>query len=400
MAHITLNSDLGESFGLHSFGNDDAIMDQVDLVNVACGGHAGDPEVMRETVEKAVGKGLKVGAHPGLPDLVGFGRREMKLFPAEVESLIVYQVGSVVAFLRREGAELSHIKPHGSLYGMLARDEELMAAAADAIAMFGVSMLGMAGTAHEKVCKEKGIEFIPELYVDLDYRGDGSLIIPRRPTGTDPERAAARVRRVLDEGVVEAEDGTLLSVTFASICVHSDIPGAGEVARAVREVLSGSDDTAAAASVGAAHGETQRATEAGPATTQDVGDQDASAGQESPSEPEKAGSSPTTAAPSGTAAPPDTAASEDNGGSQQAAESGGIEIVSPLPGTFYRCPAPGEPRFVEDGADVEAGQTIGLVEIMKQFSEVKATQAGRSITFAVDDEGAVNPGDVIATLQG
>lgn len=235
---ITINSDMGEGFSLHTFGNDVALMEQVDLANVACGGHAGDPEVMRETVREAVAREVKVGAHPGLPDLVGFGRREMKLTPEEVESLILFQVGSLVAFLRREGAELHHIKPHGSLYGMLARDEDLMRAAARVLMLYGVPMLGLAGTAHEKVCREAGIEFVPELYVDLNYNSQGGLIILRRPHATDPTKAADRVRRALEEGVVIAEDGSELHIEFSSICVHSDAPGSTEVARFVREVLT------------------------------------------------------------------------------------------------------------------------------------------------------------------
>lgn len=234
---ITINSDMGEAFGLHSFGNDSAIMEHVDLANVACGAHAGDPEVMRETVAEAVARGVAVGAHPGLPDLIGFGRREMKLTPDEVESLILAQVGALTAFLKREGGRLSHLKPHGSLYGMLARDPELMRAAARVARLYEVPMLGLAGTAHDSVCAELGVEFVPELYVDLNYTGEGNLIIQRRPHPTDPAAAAQRVHRVLTDGVVLAEDGTELRIEFASICVHSDAPGAADVARAVREVL-------------------------------------------------------------------------------------------------------------------------------------------------------------------
>lgn len=238
---ITINSDMGEGLGLHSFGNDSQIMAHVDLANVACGAHAGDPEVMRQTVAEAASRGVAVGAHPGLPDLVGFGRREMKLLPDEVESLILAQVGALTAFLRREGAQLSHIKPHGSLYGMLARDADLMRAAARVASLYEVPMLGLAGTAHESVCAEVGVEFVPELYVDLDYDADGKLLIVRRPHPTDPAKAAERVRRVLDDGIVLAQDGTELHLEFASICVHSDAPGSPAVAQAVREVLTAHD---------------------------------------------------------------------------------------------------------------------------------------------------------------
>jgi UPF0271 protein len=234
----TINSDMGESLGLHSFGNDLALMDLVDAINVACGFHSGDPDAMADTVSAAAGRGLGIGAHPGLPDLVGFGRREMKLTPNEVEHLMLYQVGALTAFLRREGAELHHIKPHGSLYGMLARDHHLMQAAGKVAALYGVPFYGIAGTQHQVVCESLGVPFVGELYVDLNYGPDGRLIIQRRPERTDPAKAADRVRRVLEDGLVEATDGTLLRIGFDSICVHSDAPNAPEVASAVRAVLS------------------------------------------------------------------------------------------------------------------------------------------------------------------
>lgn len=234
----TLNSDLGESFGLHSFGNDLELMAIIDIANVACGFHSGDPDTMAATVEAAAEHGVRVGAHPGLPDLVGFGRREMKLTASEVENLIMYQVGALTASLQKYGMELNHIKPHGSLYGMLARDAELMTAAGKVAAMYGVPFYGLAGTEHQKVCESLGIPFVSELYVDLNYGPDGQLLIQRRPEPTDPQAAADRVRRVLREGVVEAVDGTLLSIDFHSICVHSDSPNSVEVATAVRAALT------------------------------------------------------------------------------------------------------------------------------------------------------------------
>ncbi len=135
---VSLNSDMGESFGIHSFGNDDALVQIIDTANVACGFHAGDPTGIRETVEKAVAANVTVGAHPGLPDLVGFGRREMKLERDETADLVRYQVGSLVAFLDDAGAPLDHIKPHGSLYGMAARDEDIMDAICDVAVQYGV----------------------------------------------------------------------------------------------------------------------------------------------------------------------------------------------------------------------------------------------------------------------
>jgi len=234
---IFVNSDMGEAFGLHSFGNDEALMPLIDVANVACGFHSGEPETMDLTVALARKHGVRVGAHPGLPDLVGFGRREMKVTPAEVESMIRYQVGALVAFLNKYSTPLNHIKPHGSLYGMLARDEDLMLGAVKVAKTYGVPMFGIAGSAHQRVAEREGVEFIGELYVDLNYNAEGGLIISRRPEHTDPAAASARIRRVLDDGKVLAVDGTSLDIEFGSICVHSDTPNSPEVARAVREIL-------------------------------------------------------------------------------------------------------------------------------------------------------------------
>lgn len=234
---LTLNSDMGESFALHSFGNDPALMRVIDVANVACGFHAGDPNVLEETVRLAHENGVSVGAHPGLPDLVGFGRREMKLTPDEVENLIRYQVGALSGYLKKYDLPLNHIKPHGSLYGMLARDEDLMLGAVKVAKDYGVPMFGIAGSAHQTVAEREGVQFVGELYVDLDYNNEGGLIILRQPHRTDPAAAAERVRRVLQDGVVLANDGTELNISFSSVCVHSDTPNAVEVAEAVREAL-------------------------------------------------------------------------------------------------------------------------------------------------------------------
>jgi 5-oxoprolinase (ATP-hydrolysing) subunit A len=242
--NVSINSDIGESFGIHSFGNDDGLLPLIDTANVACGFHAGDPVGMHEMVAKASGAGITVGAHPGLPDPVGFGRREMKLFPEEVRDIVLYQVGALSAFLAAEGLALDHIKPHGSLYGMVARDEQLMDAVCDVAVQYEVPVYGMAGTAHEEVAKRRGVGFVSEFYVDLGYRADGSLIIPRRPSATPPEVAVARARRALADGVTEADTGERVPVRVESICVHSDTPNAVDVATAVRRELDARTGTA------------------------------------------------------------------------------------------------------------------------------------------------------------
>ncbi len=236
--NISLNSDMGESFGIHAFGNDDGLLSLIDTANVACGFHAGDPSGMYETVAKAKGAGVSVGAHPGLPDAVGFGRREMKLLAEEVRDITLYQVGALKGFLDAHGLALDHIKPHGSLYGMVARDEDLMDAICDVAVLYGVPVYGMAGTAHERIAGKRGLAFVAEFYVDLGYRSDGSLIITRRPHATPPEVATERARLALTEGVAVADTGERVPMRFESICVHSDTPNALDIAAAIRQAIT------------------------------------------------------------------------------------------------------------------------------------------------------------------
>ncbi|HTH34348.1 MAG TPA: 5-oxoprolinase subunit PxpA [Xanthobacteraceae bacterium] len=235
---MTINCDMGEGFGLYRMGNDAAMMPLIDLANVACGFHASDPSIMRATVRLAKQHGVKVGAHPSLPDMQGFGRRAMAVTPAEVEDLVIYQVGALKAFLNSEAMPLNHVKPHGALYGMAARDGAIAAAIADAVRPFGVPILGMAFTAHEKVYVEKGVEMIAEFYADLDYDGEGNLILSRVHDAVDPVQATERVLRVMREQLVRTTAGRDIPVRATTVCVHSDTPAAvaiaGELARALR----------------------------------------------------------------------------------------------------------------------------------------------------------------------
>ena len=235
---VTINSDLGESLGNYSFGNDDGLLTVVDVVNVACGFHAGDPTAMQETVAKAAAAKVQIGAHPGLPDIVGFGRREMALTGAEVRSLVLYQVGALVGFLKSAGANLNHIKPHGALYGMAARNEEVADAIAECAELYDVDLYGMAGTAHARAAEKHGVAFVPELYVDVQYDDDGELIVARRPVPTPVERALTLARSALRDGVVPSASGRPVPVEFRSICVHSDTPNAVEVAQAIHELVA------------------------------------------------------------------------------------------------------------------------------------------------------------------
>jgi len=212
-------------------------MPYITIANIACGFHGSDPTVMHKTVRLAKANGVKVGAHPSLPDLQGFGRREMKMDPKELTDCLIYQVGALKAFLDAEGMPLNHIKPHGALYGMAARSEEIAGAICDAADVFGVALLGMAGTKHEEVYTKRGFRFIPEFYVDLDYDKDGRLIITREHAAWDPTLAAARTLRAVTEKKVKTVAGNDIPMRAECICVHSDTPGAVDVAKAVKEAI-------------------------------------------------------------------------------------------------------------------------------------------------------------------
>lgn len=234
---VNINCDMGESFGLYKMGDDAAIMPFITEANVACGFHGSDPNHMRSTVALAKEQGVKVGAHFSLPDLAGFGRREMKMNREEMANIIAYQVGALKAFLDMAGLPLSHLKPHGALYGMAAKQEHIAQAVADVGVHYQVPVFGLAGTLQEQVYKARGLEFCAEYYADLDYTDEGGLIITREHHAVDPEIAAARCLRAVEEGKAESIDGNEIDVRAESICVHSDTPNAVAVASAVRKAL-------------------------------------------------------------------------------------------------------------------------------------------------------------------
>ena len=235
---LAINCDMGEAFGLYKCGDDEGIMPFITMANVACGFHASDPSVMHKTVRLAKQHGVKVGAHPSLPDLQGFGRREMKMEPRELTDCLIYQIGALKGFLDAEGLPLNHIKPHGALYGMAARSEEVANAICDAAEPFQVPLLGMARTKHEEVYTKRGFPFLAEFYVDLDYDKDGRLIITREHAAWDPDLAAKRTVRAITEKKVKTVDGNDIPMRADCICVHSDTPGAVEVAKAVRSAIA------------------------------------------------------------------------------------------------------------------------------------------------------------------
>ena len=235
---VSINCDMGESFGLYRMGDDSALMPLITIANVACGFHASDYNHMRATVRLAKEHGVKVGAHPSLPDLQGFGRREMKMGREEMANCLIYQIGALKGFLDAEGMTLNHIKPHGSLYGMAARQEHIAEAVCDAADVFKVPLLGMINCLHEEVYTRRGHGFVAEYYADLDYSDEGGVIITREHDPVDPGKAAERCLRAINEGKTASINGKDVAVRADSICVHSDTPNADAVARAVRDAVA------------------------------------------------------------------------------------------------------------------------------------------------------------------
>ncbi|KAB3531609.1 5-oxoprolinase subunit PxpA [Alkaliphilus serpentinus] len=241
MKTIDLNCDLGESFGLYTIGNDEAILDYVTSVNIACGFHGGDPLVMEKTVRMAIEKGVAIGAHPGFPDLLGFGRRNMAVSPKELKAYITYQVGALYAFVKANGGILQHVKPHGALYNMAAADYSMALAIAEAIAAFdkGLILMGLANSNLIKAADDVGIPRANEVFADRSYNMDGTLV-SRNIEGAlihDEELCKARVVKMIKEGRVVSIEGAEISLKADSICIHGDNPLALSFACGLRERL-------------------------------------------------------------------------------------------------------------------------------------------------------------------
>jgi len=241
---MDLNADLGESFGRWTLGEDERLVAHITSANVACGFHAGDFRVMESTVALCRRAGVAVGAQPGYPDLLGFGRRPMPFDPDEVESLVRYQIGALEAFCRANGVEMQHVKPHGALYNQAAADASLAAAVARATARFssGLALYGLASSEPmASAAADAGLRFVPEAFADRRYLADGSLQ-PRTDAGSvlvDPNAAAAQAVAIATGEGVEAAGGGRVALRAESICCHGDTPGAVEIAAAVRRGLEG-----------------------------------------------------------------------------------------------------------------------------------------------------------------
>jgi UPF0271 protein len=238
---IDLNSDLGESFGPWPMGQDAALMDSISSANVACGFHAGDPGAMRTTVEMARKKGVAIGAHPGFQDLVGFGRREIKATPREVEDLVLYQVAALAGIAAAQGVTLQHVKAHGALYNMACRDRALADAIARAVASLDRSLIlfGLPNSELLRAGEAAGLTVAAEVFADRAYDPDGSLTSRPRPGSVihdTPQVVERAIKMVRDKQVI-AVDGSTIALQAQTICLHGDTPGAAGHARAVRAGL-------------------------------------------------------------------------------------------------------------------------------------------------------------------
>lgn len=223
---IDLNSDLGESFGLYRIGQDDLMMNYISSANIACGYHAGDHNVIAHTVKIAAEKQIGIGAHPGLQDLIGFGRRSMQIDPEEVYHLVIYQVGAVQTFAKINHHVLNHVKPHGALYNMACKDLETAQAIAEAVYAVNPNLIlfGLAGSGLVRAGRKVGLRVAEEVFSDRTYQPDGSLT-PRTLANAmieDTNEAVNRVIRMVKQGKVETVDGTDLSIQADTICIHGD----------------------------------------------------------------------------------------------------------------------------------------------------------------------------------
>jgi UPF0271 protein len=236
---VNLNCDMGESFGRWELGNDAALMALIPTINVACGFHAGDPHVMRRTLERAARAGVEVGAHVSLPDLVGFGRRRMQITGDELEDYVLYQVGALSGMARKAGIRIGHVKPHGSLYAMCGESDELAGALFAAMRTIDPALLAViGGPAVTSAARRAGVRAVPEGYVDLAYQPSGFPVIERAKRAWDPGTVADRAIRIVRTRRLDAVDGSEVAVAVPTICVHGDSPNAVEVATAVRARLA------------------------------------------------------------------------------------------------------------------------------------------------------------------
>jgi len=242
MKTIDLNCDMGEAFGAWAMGDDDTLLDHVTSANIACGYHAGDPHTMHRTVEIALKKGVAIGAHPSLPDLQGFGRRSMKISAEETYDMVMYQIGALSAFARACGGKLAHVKAHGALYNMAAKDATIAQAIARAVRDFDSQLVlfGLAGSEQIRAGEEAGLKTANEVFADRTYQSNGSLTPRNEPHAMvrDVQSSIMRVKRMVEEGKVQSNDGADVIVKADTLCIHGDEPGAVEFASKIRRMLA------------------------------------------------------------------------------------------------------------------------------------------------------------------
>jgi UPF0271 protein len=238
---IDINSDTGESFGAYTIGRDAGLFRSITSANVAAGFHAGDPSVLRDTIRLAKAHGVAVGAHPGFPDLVGFGRRELNVTPQEAEDFILYQIAAVAGVAAAEGVKIQHVKPHGALFNMAVRNKDLAGAIARAVAVFDRTLIlfGLPGSEILNEGRVVGLRVAAEVFADRAYEADGSLASRRQPGAVihDPATVVTRAVRMIKERTVVATDGSVVSLEADTICVHGDTPGSDDLAAKIRAGL-------------------------------------------------------------------------------------------------------------------------------------------------------------------
>ena len=241
---VDLNADMGESFGAYQLGMDDAVIRYISSANIACAWHAGDPSVMNRTVAMAVEHEVGVGAHPGYPDLLGFGRRNMDCTMEELRNYVIYQVGAMQAFCSAHKTQLQHVKPHGALYLTAVENEDVARAVAEAIVrvnpeLLYVALAGAKGKLMTRIGQEVGLKVVYEAFPDRAYSPEGTLVSRRLPGAVikNPHDVAERALRMVKDGVVIAADNTTIPLEAQTLCVHGDNPKAVDLVRSIREAL-------------------------------------------------------------------------------------------------------------------------------------------------------------------
>jgi len=242
MRSIDLNCDMGESFGAWTMGNDAALMDYVSSVNIACGFHAGDASTIRKTVETAFEKGVAVGAHPSFPDLQGFGRREIKMSEREIFDAVLYQVSALKGICEAFGGRLNHVKPHGALYNLAAKDAKIAAAIAAAVKAIDENLIfyGLSGSFLISEAEKINLKTASEVFADRTYQTDGSLTTRSQPNAliSDAETAAAQVLQMIESQTVRAASGETVAIKAETVCIHGDGERALEFAARIKQILT------------------------------------------------------------------------------------------------------------------------------------------------------------------